>query len=612
MVNALEALPEVTGVSPEVFAFSSWNGKSFVIRGVVLDKLNATGPDFKKFMLTGTTSVQARESALIGARLQDRLGLSLPCALPVVGSYSSKIEFLNVVGRFETGSSLDDEILASLEVARFLSGMSSDKVSIIRVATSDPEWLSNLLSPEGPRFVLFDLLSQKTYAAVEEEVGLSVGVRNWGTEKGSINISFFDGDNGLAEVSATLNASQTDRIAQTVNFDTLGLHTVNVSIGGDFPVTLSINITVVDPYLRLAAPSKVALGENFTVKVTTHQGSPREGAKVTFGSQTNFTDPYGNTTLLADQVGTFQVTANTTGYADARATVMVQDPSTYPPEFQPSIVSFTLSPGSIRETESATGVIVLENNGSLPGNASVTVLVDSAPYLTVSVYLDGLESKSFTFKVSRISAGTHSVQVGSFANELVVVPWYAENPDFVQIVMRYSSSSSLFSAGSLPIYQAAKISEGNVSIALFAIGATAGLLALLAITSVFSKEIHEARRRLGILKTIGASRAAIRKIVFPQALENSLGGAALGVAFGVIITDMLSSSGVFVLFGHQFQLDLNTGLLILLLAGAVVISVASALASAMMAVRETTIRSIRRLQEEPPEPIDVEKIIGDD
>jgi putative ABC transport system permease protein len=178
--------------------------------------------------------------------------------------------------------------------------------------------------------------------------------------------------------------------------------------------------------------------------------------------------------------------------------------------------------------------------------------------------------------------------------------------------MRYSGSSSLFSAGSVPIYQAAKISEGNVSVALFAIGATSALLALLAITSVFSKEIHEGRRRLGILKTIGASRAAIRKLVFPQALENSLGGAALGIAFGVIITDVLSRSGVFVLFGHEFQLSLDAGLLILLLLGAVAISVSSALASAMIAVRETTIRSIKKLQEEEPEPIDVKKLIADE
>lgn len=612
MVDALSTLPEITGASPEVFAFSSWGGESFVLRGVILEKLNATGPAFKRLVLTGSHPPGERSSALVGSRLHERLGISLPYTISAVGSYSSRMELLNIVGRFETGSPLDDEMLVSLDVARFLSGMSSDKVSIIRVSTSDPEWLSSLLSPEGERFTLFDLLSQRTYAAVGEEVGVSVGVRNWGTEKGSVDISFKVEGVTVAEAAKTLNASEADRVMRTVSFDSLGLHTVEVSISGDFPVRLTVNITVVEPYLRMAAPSKAALGEEFSVRVTTYLGNPAIGAAVSYSSQVNSTDAFGNTTFVATHIGSAQAVASMTGFSDARATVTVVDPSTYPPVFQPSVMSFTLSPDRMKESESATGVIVVSNNGSLPGSYDLTVLLDSKPYAVLNISLEGLESKSVTFKVKSVPTGTHTVQVDSFATELVVEPWFTDNPDYVRLVMRYSGSSSLFSASSVPVYQAAKISEGNVSVALFAIGATSAVLALLAITSVFSKEIHEGRRRLGILKTIGASRAAIRKLVFPQALETSLGGAALGIAFGVIATDMLSRSGVFVLFGHGFQLTLDVGLLVLLLVGAVAISVSSALASAMIAVRETTIRSIRKLEEEEPEPIDVEELIADE
>ena len=190
MADALKAMPNITGASPEIFAFTSWNGKSFVLRGVSLEDLNSTGPAFQKWHLTGAHSPGERTSALLGSRLYERLGLSLPCTIPLVGSYSPRMELINVVGWFETKSSLDDEMLASLDVARFLSGMTPDQVSIIRVATNDPEWLSSLLSPQGARFTLFDLLSQKTYAVVGEEVGVSVGVRNWGTEKGSVTVSF--------------------------------------------------------------------------------------------------------------------------------------------------------------------------------------------------------------------------------------------------------------------------------------------------------------------------------------------------------------------------------------------------------------------------------------
>ena len=612
LADALVTLPEITGASPEVFAFSSWGAKSFLLRGVILENLNATGPSFKKFQLMGSDPLGEKSSALIGSNLLKRLDMSLPNTIPIVGSYSSKMELLNIVGWYETGSPLDDEMLVSLDIARFLSGMSSQKVSIIRVATSDPEWLSSVLSPRGARFTLFDLLSQRTYVAVGEQVGISVGVRNWGTERGAVNVSFEEDDVPLGMVSRDLNESESDRVVQMVSFDSLGVHTVEVSISGDFPVELTVNVTVVQPYLRMAAPSKVALGEGFFLRVTTYLGDPAVGASVSFGAQVNSTDASGNVSFVASQVGSVQAVANRSGFTDARATVAVVDPSSYPSAFQPSVISFTLSPERMKETESATGVVVVSNNGSLPGATDIAVLMDSRPYITLNVSLDGLESKSISFRVKDVSTGTHTVQVESFATELSVEPWFADNPDYVKLVMRYAGSSSLFSAGSVPIYQAAKISEGNVSVALLAIGATSALLAVLAITSVFSKEIHEGRRRLGILKTIGASRAAIRKLVFPQALENSLGGAALGIAFGVITTDLLSRSGVFVLFGHEFQMTLDVGLLILLLIGAVAISVVSALASAMIAVRETTIRSIKKLKEEEPEPIDVEAMIADE
>ena len=612
MVGPLSAMPQIIGASPEVFAFSSYKGVSFVMRGVDLDRLNATGPSFEKFDLSGSASVKDKQSAIVGANLKERLGVKIPYALPVVGSYSSRIEFLNLVGSFKTGTSMDDELLVSLDVARFLTGMSPQKVSIIRVSTTDPDWLSGLLAPQGPRFTLFDMLTQKSQVALGEHVGISVGVRNWGSSAGEITLKFAEDGATSSEKVVALNSSESERIMQMVSFSTLGNHTVSASIEGAFPVTLSVNVTVVQPYLNIAAPSKVALGENLTVTVTNYLGSVEPGAQVTFGLNSNITDADGNATFTASEVGTFSVVANFSGYADAGASVKVVDPSSYPAAFQPSLVSFTLSPETMKESESATGVVVVENNGSLSGTLNITVYLDSAPYSTLRIDLDGLQSTTISFKLRNLATGNHIVQIGTFSQGLSVQSWIVDNPDFVQLVMRYSGSDSLFSAGSVPIYQAAKISEGNVAVALFAIGAISALLALLAITSVFSKEIREGRRRLGILKTIGASRSAIRRIVFPQALENGLGGAALGIAFGVVITDALSKSDLLVLFGHRFHVDLNMNLLLLLLIGSVAISVSSALVSAMMAVRETTIRSIRRLEEEPGEPIDVEKAIADE
>lgn len=610
MVSVLEALPNITGVSPEVFAFSGWNGHSFVIRGVDLDRLNSTGPAFREFRLSDRLG-SMDDTAIIGSSLLKRLGIELPYTLSLVGSYSSRVQFVKVVGWFETGSSLDDELLLSLDSARFLSGMNSQRVSIIRIGTSEPEWLSALLSPEGPRFTLFDLLVRKSQVAIGEEVSVSVGVKNWGADPGTAEVSFSVDGQVYETRAVALNASESTRVLSVTVLSELGNHTVAASVGGEFQISLSANVTAVQPYLRIACPSKAPLNANFTVSVTDHLGRAVADAIVSFGAHTYVTNDWGNTTLLADAAGTFQVTAEHEGFTTARATVTVVDQSTYPTVFAPTLVSFTLSPDIIKEPESATGMAMVQNDGSLPGELNLTVLLDGAPYTTINVSLDGLESRSVAFRLRSIGVGTHVVQVGNFSHELTVRSWIVDNPDLVQLVMRYSGSSELFSAGAVPIYQAAKISEGNVAVATASVGAISALLAFLAITSVFSKEVHEGRGRLGILKTIGASGSAIRRLVFPQALEAGLGGAALGVALGVVAADLLSKSDVFVIFGHGFRLELDTALLVLVLLGAVAISVMSALASAMMAVRETAIRSIRKLGEDSAEPLDVQRVIGD-
>jgi len=610
MVQVLEALPNITGVSPEVFAFSGWNGHSFVVRGVDMDRLNSTGPAFKELHLSGSLRGM-HGTALVGSALLHRLGVEPPYRLPLVGSYSSKIVFVDIVGWFETGSSLDYELLVSLDTARFLSGMSSQRVSIVRVATSEPAWLSDLLSPTGARFALFDLLVQKGQAAPGENVSVSVGVRNWGGEAGTVDVMFSVDGAAFETRSVSLNASASVRLMTAVALSDLGNHTVTASIAGAFPVVLGANVTCVQPYLRVACPSKVPLGSNFTVTVTDYLGRAVPDAEISFGSHVHVADDWGNTTFAADAAGTFPVTAEYAALTPASASVTVVDASAYPAEFIPVVASFTLSPETIKEPESATGVVAIQNDGSLSGELNLTVYLDGSPHMTLDVSLDGLESMSVSFRLRGLGVGSHIVQVGNFSHGITVRSWISDNPDLVQLVMRYSGSSALFAADAVPIYQAAKMSEGNVAVAVVSVGAIAALLAVLAITSVFSKEVHEARRRLGILKTIGASRSAIRRLVFPQALETGLGGAALGVAFGVALADTLSKSEVFVIFGHGFRLELDAGLLVMVLVGAAAISVVSALASAMMAVRESAIASIRKLGEESREPPDLERLIGD-
>ena len=611
MVAALEAAPGITGASPEVFAFSSFDGVSFVLRGVDIERLNKTGPAFENFLLASGESMERRSSSLIGSNLLERLGIEIPTYLPLVGSYSSRVELVKVVGSYSTGTSLDDELLVSLEVARFLSGMAKDSVSIIRVSTDDPAWLAGVLSPENARFTLYDLHTSKSETSPGESVSLSFKVRNWGGSRGNTTVQIFQSSSLIDQEEIVLNASSSTSIERSFAFEELGEESLRVSITGDFPVSLYANFTVVEPYLQVSAPSKVLLDGTFNVTVTRSSGEPASGSLVTFGSQNSYADSEGKVAFVADPTGTWIVRANLSGLLDGTASVEVLDPSAYPDEFIPSVVDFTVLPEVLKESESAKCVLVVQNAGSRSGYFVVDVMVDAQTYISLNISLPGMGSSTVRFDLADLPPGTHTVQAGSFSREVRVEPWIAENPDLVELVVRYGGTTSLSAYASIPIYQAAKISEGNVAVALLAIGAISALLSALAISSVYAKEVHESRRRLGILRTIGASRSAVWRLVFPQALESGLAGAAVGVAFGVVISDTLSRSGVFMVFGHELSIQVDTQLLVLVLVAAVLICVSTAFVSALAASRESAIRSIKKLTPENTESVNSEPILND-
>lgn len=615
--EALLRSPNITGASPEVFAFASYDDESFVIRGVDLQRFVGVIPDDWEYVAYGDPEGGNLTWAAVGARLLERLGTHLPHTIPIVGSYQSRMTFLEVVGSFSTGTSMDDEMFVSLETARFLSGMPDDMVSIIRVATTDPEWLGDILSPESARFTLFDLHASEAYVAVGEPVTADVTVRNWGAAPGEVSVymefrTIPAGTVAFATTSMTLGPMEERSVTLTHAPASIENYTVRASLLGDLPVTLTTSFQAVRPYLRIAAPSTVLAGSEFNVTITTHSGIPAAGALVNFAGVDKIADDGGTVSFVEATEGVRAMLANLSGFSNGSWLVSVVDPSSIPNAFLPEIKEFSLYPTSMREDEDAVGRLVLVNNGLAPGTVTEEVLVDQGLYYLLVVPVPSLGVETVEFTISDISPGSHTVQVSTWAVGLEVVPWYADEPDLVEIIVRYGGSSSLSSASSIPIYQAAKISEGNVAVALFAVGSISGLLAFLAIVSVFSKEIHEGRRRLGVLKTIGASRADIRNMVLPQALETGLGGAAIGIGLGVIIADWISKSGQLFVFGHEIRLELDASLLVLTLISAIAISVVSALASAMIAVRETAISAIRNLEQEPGEPIDVNELLGDD
>lgn len=607
MASALEGMDNITGVSPEVFAFSSWDGHSFVVRGVDFDRLASVGPEMVADMAVEPAG-GSLGYAVLGCRLADKMDLEPPSTIPLAGSYSAAVEVVLVAGTFSSGSPLDDEMLVTADIARRLTGMPEDQASIIRVASTEPAWLESLLAPEGARFTIYDLSVSRSQLGPGEECAVSVNVRNWGGSSGSAEVRFADGSVVFAEEEVELNGSSATSVSARFSSVALGAHSLTVTVSGDFPVTLSSSVEVVEPYLIASFPTTAMLDSHIGVRVVTYSGDPAPGVVVTLSDSspsTNITDAAGTCDLYADEAGAFPVVIDMSGTEfegmSVRASaeeVEVVDPSSYPAAFLPSVTDLELSPNSIREGESVTVLVTVENGGSLPGVAEVDILVDAEVLCTIQVSLGPVGGSVASCELDDLAPGTHTVQAGDFSMSVDVAPWYADNPDLVELVIRYGGSSTLSSAGSLPIYQAAKISEGNIALTLFALGAIAALLATMAIVSVFSKEVRDMRKRLGILRALGATKGYIRKLVFPQALGAALAGSLIGVASGLAVTSALVGSGAFVIFGHVLEFGLSAWLVLLTLAGAVAISLVSAITSSELAVRETAISSMGEFPED--------------
>lgn len=609
LVGALHEIPNVTGASPEILTFSSWKGSSFVVRGMgggfgsIAWPVGASGTQV-------VPGVGERLNATVGDNLLKRLGVGLPWTLPLVGSFYSRMDFVTVTDHFSTGTPLDDELIVPLAVARHLSAMPDGKVSIIRVATSDPGWLSGLLSPRTARFVLSDMWLSRAEVAENETLDVSVTLRNWGAAPGSQMVAFLVDGTPRANSSAELNASASAVLHQSFTLSHLGTHTVEVSISGSFPVKLTENVTVVKPYLRVSCPAKVISGSSFNVTVSKFDGQPAAGSTVSFQGQVVQADSSGWAALSAGALGASPLTAALSGFTNASASVSVLDISSYPNTFSPSIASFVLTPLSIKDSGEAYGTVVVDNGGRSAGTFSVNITVDSGAYTSLNITTPGMGSSMGRFVVKGLAAGVHQVQAGNFSWELVVRAWFADKPDLVNLVIRHGGSSELSSSNAIPVFQAGKLSQANIAAILFAIGTISGLLAVLSITSVFSVEVRQSRRALGIARTLGASSADLRRMVFPQALGTGLAGGAVGVVAGLALALFLSRSGAFSILAHRLLLDIDPWLVGLILLGTVLVSVISALASSMRAASESPTSSMKNLDDEPGEQKDVDALIG--
>ena len=135
---------------------------------------------------------------------------------------------------------------------------------------------------------------------------------------------------------------------------------------------------------------------------------------------------------------------------------------------------------------------------------------------------------------------------------------------------------------------------GNVKVFLLAIGCAVTFTILLVLANTISMSTRERFREVGILKTLGFTRAEILMMIAGESAVMGLAGGALGCMFATMLCAAISKSAA---HGANFLQMLKTmavtpAMTLLILSIAVVVATFSAFVPALSAARISIVKSL--------------------
>lgn len=605
LAESFRALPNVTAVSAEIFAFSAIGEEPVVLRGAEPEDFFA----LEAAVLTTGRLPSASFEILAGDRVAERLGLVVGNAMTLVGTFRPKLAEVRLVGIFHSDEPTADEFVVPLSLARLLSSKEPGEVSIIRLRSTTPEQFARWLSPEGARFSLTNFEVKLAVVSIDATVPANVTVLNWGLETGTVGVSFREDGTVLATEQVTLGPYESKRVGFPYAPTVLGPHLLSVRLDADPPLTLNQSVVVRNPFLVLRAPARIPQGGNLELQVLDGTLRPVEGALVSFQGQEVLTNATGGATLTALAAGSGPLSASKAGLEGASLTVEVLPPGALPEMPVLHFVSLSLLPQEVRAGSSALAVVTVENAGNRTGTFDIDLSVDGQVFATQSVTLEPLEVKMVNFAILRELVGNYEIAAGPFAATLSVVPKAPPNPALVDLFLRYGGRTTAWSTSGELIYRAARISEGNVTVALVAMGSLAALLITLGIAAVVLKEVTDRARAVGVLRSVGASDLDLVARLFREVLPVALPAALAGVLLGAGLASLLTELAPLRAFGHSLEPVLDVTTLSLALIGGVVSSIAASLVAGQVLRGRTPVRMLRGLGVEREPPLELAELL---
>lgn len=147
LAEEASSLEGVLACSPEVLAPCIINGQAIFIRGILPEhfmKINAL-----KVLDGEALKSDDFNSAIIGFRAAEKLGLKVNSRITVYGVIADRYLELNIKGVYRSDSLMDDEILVPIHVGQWLRGAGYDYVTLIRVKSDKAHMLLPAIPVNG-------------------------------------------------------------------------------------------------------------------------------------------------------------------------------------------------------------------------------------------------------------------------------------------------------------------------------------------------------------------------------------------------------------------------------------------------------------------------------
>lgn len=184
----------------------------------------------------------------------------------------------------------------------------------------------------------------------------------------------------------------------------------------------------------------------------------------------------------------------------------------------------------------------------------------------------------------------------------------------MNLMLRYSDEAAFKTTNASHMGIFAQRASSSVEVAVLGFIILDASLTFIGSFSILSRAIFDRRREIGILRAIGASNMKIRLIILRESVLLSSLSAFVALLAGFLVVNLVSSSGLIVVFGQTMRPVITLSMFFRMFAGMVLVSSLSGLLVAESIMRVSPSRLIAgfEVEKKPSERADISEILGAD